>query len=271
MVVPTMLARHRRSSRQSAAQRATLRPRCPTAARACRRRCSRRALRVLPDVGFVNAYGLTETSSTIALLGPDDHREAIAAERSGRAGAAGHRSAARARRGGRRSADERGDVRAGAVRRALGARRAGVRRVPRTGIRARRRGWFPTRDRAWLDADGYLFIEGRADDTIIRGGENISPAEIEDVLVNIPASRTSRCRHAGRRVGHAGSRRRRPPSRLRASPAHGSGTTPGPGSAAHAPRMRSSASPRCRTPDRQAAPPGPGQRCARHDPDQRVR
>ena len=44
-------------------------------------------------------------------------------------------------------------------------------------------GWFPTRDRGWVDADGYLFIEGRADDTIIRGGENIAPAEIEDVLV----------------------------------------------------------------------------------------
>jgi len=31
-------------------------------------------------------------------------------------------------------------------------------------------GWFPTRDRAHLDKDGYLFIEGRSDDTIIRGG-----------------------------------------------------------------------------------------------------
>ena len=36
----------------------------------------RRALELLPDVGFVNAYGLTETSSTIAVLTPDDHREA---------------------------------------------------------------------------------------------------------------------------------------------------------------------------------------------------
>ena len=45
-------------------------------------------------------------------------------------------------------------------------------------------GWFPTRDRGWIDADGYLFIEGRADDTIIRGGENIAPAEIEDVLIS---------------------------------------------------------------------------------------
>jgi acyl-CoA synthetase (AMP-forming)/AMP-acid ligase II len=47
-------------------------------------------------------------------------------------------------------------------------------------------GWFATRDLGRLDADGYLFIEGRADDTIIRGGENIAPAEIEDVLLAHP-------------------------------------------------------------------------------------
>jgi acyl-CoA synthetase (AMP-forming)/AMP-acid ligase II len=47
-------------------------------------------------------------------------------------------------------------------------------------------GWFPTRDNATFDADGYLFIRGRADDTIIRGGENIAPSEIEDVLVHHP-------------------------------------------------------------------------------------
>ena len=49
-----------------------------------------------------------------------------------------------------------------------------------------REGWFATNDRDWLDEDGYLFIEGRADDTIIRGGENVAPAEIEDVLLRHP-------------------------------------------------------------------------------------
>ena len=43
--------------------------------------------------------------------------------------------------------------------------------------------WFSTRDRGYLDDAGYLFIDGRADDTIIRGGENIAPAEIEDVIL----------------------------------------------------------------------------------------
>ncbi len=50
-------------------------------------------------------------------------------------------------------------------------------------------GWFPTKDIAMLDEDGYLFIGGRSDDTIIRGGENIAPAEIEDVLVEHPLVR----------------------------------------------------------------------------------
>ena len=50
-------------------------------------------------------------------------------------------------------------------------------------------GWFPTKDIAMLDGDGYLFIGGRSDDTIIRGGENIAPAEIEDVLVEHPSVR----------------------------------------------------------------------------------
>jgi acyl-CoA synthetase (AMP-forming)/AMP-acid ligase II len=50
-------------------------------------------------------------------------------------------------------------------------------------------GWFPTRDLAYIDDDGYLFIQGRSDDTIIRGGENIAPAEIEDVMLDHPAVR----------------------------------------------------------------------------------
>jgi acyl-CoA synthetase (AMP-forming)/AMP-acid ligase II len=48
-------------------------------------------------------------------------------------------------------------------------------------------GWFPTRDVGELDAEGFLFLEGRADDVIVRGAENMSPGEIEDVLVQHPA------------------------------------------------------------------------------------
>jgi acyl-CoA synthetase (AMP-forming)/AMP-acid ligase II len=46
-------------------------------------------------------------------------------------------------------------------------------------------GWFHTNDRAYLDADGYLFLDGRTDDIIIRGGENVAPSVIEDVIAEM--------------------------------------------------------------------------------------
>ena len=52
----------------------------PTAGRACPTPVLHRALDLFPTTGFVNAYGLTETSSTIALLGPEDHRAAFEAD-----------------------------------------------------------------------------------------------------------------------------------------------------------------------------------------------
>ena len=143
----------------------------------------RKALQLLPGVGFVNAYGLTETSSTIAVLTPDDHRDAH-----------GHADESVARRLGSvgqpvagievQIRDEAGNV--------LGPNETGELFVRGEQVSGRytgigsvldENGWFPTRDIAMLDDDGYLFLGGRSDDTIIRGGENIAPAEIEDVLV----------------------------------------------------------------------------------------
>jgi fatty-acyl-CoA synthase len=48
-------------------------------------------------------------------------------------------------------------------------------------------GWLRTGDQATMDADGYVRITGRIKDIIIRGGENISPKEIEDLLRQHPA------------------------------------------------------------------------------------
>src|SRR5262249_30230830 len=144
------------------------------------------ALRLFPSTGFVNAYGLTETASSIAVLGPDDHRSAIESSDP----AVRDRLAS----GGRplpgvefQVRDESGSP--------LAAGEAGLIFVRGDQISGEygghsvldAEGWFPTRDRGWIDAEGYVFIEGRADDTIIRGGENIAPAEIEDVLIAHPA------------------------------------------------------------------------------------
>lgn len=48
-------------------------------------------------------------------------------------------------------------------------------------------GWFRTGDEGFVDADGYLFLTGRLKEQINRGGEKISPLEIEDVLLGNPA------------------------------------------------------------------------------------
>jgi acetyl-CoA synthetase len=51
-------------------------------------------------------------------------------------------------------------------------------------IRVKRRdAWFPTKDRGWIDAEGYFFHGGRADDVIISAGWTISAVEVEDTLL----------------------------------------------------------------------------------------
>ena len=52
-------------------------------------------------------------------------------------------------------------------------------------------GWLDTSDLGYLDADGYLFLVGRADDVINRGGEKIYPREIEEILLAQPGVRSA--------------------------------------------------------------------------------
>ena len=145
-----------------------------------------RALALLPTVGFVNAYGLTETAATISMIRPEDLRAAFESDDPAvraRLGSVGQALPSveleiRAPDGSVMPPGERGEI---YVR---GAQVAGEylgRRVLTAD------GWFPTNDGGWLDDAGFLFVEGRLDDVIVRGGENLSPGEIEDVLVTHPA------------------------------------------------------------------------------------
>ncbi|MBB5686735.1 class I adenylate-forming enzyme family protein [Sphingobium boeckii] len=144
------------------------------------------ALDLFPETGFTNAYGLTETSSTIALLGPDEHRAAHASNDpavSARLASVGRplptvEIEIRDEDGHVLPAGEQGEI---YVR---GEQVSGEYRE-RSALNAE--GWFPTRDAGWIDEEGYLFLSGRADDVIVRGGENISPGEIEDVVLAHPA------------------------------------------------------------------------------------
>ncbi len=179
MVVPTMLARIVDHLEGETAGTGTLRSLAYGGAR-MPVSVLQRALAAFPDTDFVNAYGLTETSSTIAVLGPDDHRAAVAA---GRDHDRGRLSSA-----GRIVPGVEVEVRHGEIW-VRGDQVSGEYLGREAPIDAG--GWFPTRDRGWVDDDGYLFVEGRVDDTIIRGGENIAPAEIEDVLLSHPAVRAA--------------------------------------------------------------------------------
>ena len=145
-----------------------------------------KALRLLPHVDFVNGYGLTETSSTVAVLTADDHRAAIASDDPNvrrRLGSVGRPLPAiemeiRGPSGEVLPAGQSGEVY--------------VRGEQVSGEYLHKKvlqddGWLATNDAGWMDEEGYLFVEGRLDDVIVRGGENISPGEIEDILRQHPA------------------------------------------------------------------------------------
>jgi len=58
--------------------------------------------------------------------------------------------------------------------------------APEANARSFRDGWFRTGDTGCLDGDGYLFLKGRIKESINRGGEKITPQEIDDVLLTHP-------------------------------------------------------------------------------------
>ncbi len=150
----------------------------------------RKAIAAFPKtVGFVNAYGQTETTSSLTVLGPDDHRLEGSPEqvelKLKRLNSIGKplpdvEVMVRDEYSNRLHPGQVGEI-------CIRTPRIMKGYAGRTDDAALSDGWRATGDLGWIDEDGYVFFAGRKDDMIIRGGENIAPAEVESVLMSHPA------------------------------------------------------------------------------------
>ncbi len=129
-------------------------------------------------VPFVEAYGMTEAAHQMTSNPlPPRHRKA------GSVGVgAGLRISIMDKEGNHLGQNQRGEV---AIQGANVFR--GYENNPEANTRAFSHGWFRTGDQGYLDSDCYLYLTGRIKDILIRGGENIAPHEIDEVLLRHPA------------------------------------------------------------------------------------
>jgi long-chain acyl-CoA synthetase len=135
---------------------------------------------------FIQAYGLTESTGAVVALGPEDHEPS---------GPNAHRlrSAGKAMPGVELrivlpdgTDGPTGDV--GEIWVRTGQNMKGYWNQPdATADTITPDGWLKTGDAGYLDEDGYVYIHDRVKDMIISGGENIYPAEVENVLMSHPA------------------------------------------------------------------------------------
>ena len=150
----------------------------------------RQAIRKFPGARFINAFGQTETASTITMLPPEDHvlegtPQDIETKLRRLSSIGKPLDDVEVR-----IVDEDGQpVAAGQVGEiaARGSRMmAGYWREDAATRETLRSGWVYTGDLGYRDEDGYIFLSGRAKDFIKRGGEMISPEEVEQVLMSHP-------------------------------------------------------------------------------------
>jgi acyl-CoA synthetase (AMP-forming)/AMP-acid ligase II len=151
----------------------------------------RKALEVFPGVSFINAFGQTETASTITTLGPEDHN--ISGD-----DAEKKRKLKRLSSIGKPMTDvemmivneEGHEIPAGQIGEII-ARGPRVmsgywKDKEKTDKTIDKAGWVHTGDIGYVDEEGYYFLAGRATDMIIRAGENISPEEVELAIQSHP-------------------------------------------------------------------------------------
>ncbi|HEY3679468.1 MAG TPA: fatty acid--CoA ligase [Bradyrhizobium sp.] len=132
--------------------------------------------------GFVQMYGMTETTGTIVALAPEDHIEGLDRMRSAGKALPGVELAILDADGKRLPPGEVGEI---ATR--SGSNMVGYWNLPEaTAKTLDADGWLRTGDAGYMDKDGYLYIHDRIKDMIISGGENIYPAEVESAICDHP-------------------------------------------------------------------------------------
>lgn len=148
-----------------------------------------RAKRELPT-DYANYFGMTEAMGTISACSEEDHKlegsDEEIAHKTHRLSGIGHEIAGMEVR---IFDDQDREVPAGTVGEIVARGRKimkGYWRNPAATEETLRSGWLHTGDLAFMDEDGYLYLQGRKKDMIIRGGENIYPVEIEAVLEKHP-------------------------------------------------------------------------------------
>jgi len=151
-----------------------------------------KAIKMLPWVRFINAFGQTETASTITALGPEDHIiEGTEEEREKKLKRLTSSIGRPLPDVEIKIVDEEGNPLPPNQTGEIWARGPRVmtgywKDDQKTAETITPDGWLRTGDMGWMDEEGYIYLAGRADDMIIRGGENISPEEVEDVIESHP-------------------------------------------------------------------------------------
>jgi acyl-CoA synthetase (AMP-forming)/AMP-acid ligase II len=151
-----------------------------------------KAIQVMPWVRFINAFGQTETASTITTLGPEDHIiEGTEEEREKKLKRLTSSIGKPLPDVEVKIVDEEGKPLAPLEVGEILARGPRImtgywRDEQKTSQVITQDGWLRTGDMGWIDEEGYIYLAGRGDDMIIRGGENISPEEVESVLHSHP-------------------------------------------------------------------------------------
>jgi acyl-CoA synthetase (AMP-forming)/AMP-acid ligase II len=152
----------------------------------------KKAIEMMPQVQFINGYGQTESASTLTILGPEDHRIVGTEEEKQKKWKRLQCSIGKPLPDVQiRIVDEEGKI---LPSNAVGEIHAKGPRImkgywedeQKTAQAMTKDGWLRTGDLGYLDEEGYVYLTGRVDDLIIRGGENIAPEEVEEVLNSYP-------------------------------------------------------------------------------------